>query len=265
MNFGIIKERIGNGLFGSTMTWILEILPYLKKNNLYPDWKIDTVCYGMIIPTLIIPKHVEVTSDKVISISELRKKHLYGYSTKSNGNGFEIANQIFFEYFNISSEILEIVESYKEKFTGKTLGIHYRGTDKMNREAEYISKDTVLSNILSFLKKNTYNTLVIITDEQEFINKMSQILSLKEYNIIITNSKKSKNTTPLHFQKNNINDAKDAIVDSLLLSKCDYVIKTSSCLSDWVKIWNPSIKVYNLNKFKHKWFPQCVIPVTSYL
>jgi hypothetical protein len=265
MNFGVIKDRIGNGLFGSTMTWILEILPYLKENNLYPDWQIDTVCYGRIIPTLIIPKKVIMISDKVISISELRKKHRYRYIINSNKDACEMANQIFFEYFNISSEILEMVESYKEKFTGKTLGIHYRGTDKMNKEAEYISKDIVLSNILSFLKENTYNTLVIITDEKEFINKMSQILSLKEYNIIITNSKKSKNTTPLHFQNNTIDDARDAIIDSLLLSKCDYVIKTSSCLSDWVKIWNPSIEVYNLNKFKHKWFPQSIIPVLSYL
>jgi hypothetical protein len=55
------------------------------------------------------------------------------------------------------------------------------------------------------------------------------------------------------------------MIDSLLLSKCDYVIKTSSCLSDWVKIWNPSINVYNLNKFNYAWFPQAIIPSVSYL
>ena len=26
--FGLIKDKINNGLFGNTMTWILEILPY---------------------------------------------------------------------------------------------------------------------------------------------------------------------------------------------------------------------------------------------
>jgi hypothetical protein len=40
--FGLIKDKINNGLFGSAMTWILEILPYLKKNNIYPNWDIDT-------------------------------------------------------------------------------------------------------------------------------------------------------------------------------------------------------------------------------
>ena len=55
------------------------------------------------------------------------------------------------------------------------------------------------------------------------------------------------------------------MIDSLLLSKCDYVIKTSSALSDWVIIWNPSIRVYNLNKFLFTWFPQAIIPSVSYL
>jgi hypothetical protein len=64
---------------------------------------------------------------------------------------------------------------------------------------------------------------------------------------------------------NNIDRAKEAMIDSLALSNCNYVIKTSSCLSDWVKIWNPAIEVYNLNIFYHDWFPQKIIPVKSYL
>jgi hypothetical protein len=84
--------------------------------------------------------------------------------------------------------------------------------------------------------------------------------------IITTNALRSLNNIPIHEKINtNITQAKEAMVDSLLLSKCDFVIKTSSALSDWVKIWNPSIEVYNLNKFKETWFPQAIIPVKSFL
>ena len=177
-----------------------------------------------------------------------------------------MANSLFFEYFRIAPDILEKVELYKKKFIGKTLGIHYRGTDKLNNESTYISIDLFIRNIIAFLDKNMYTSLLILSDEQDFINKIRQTITLKKYNIIITDSTKSVNGKPLHFEKtSNINQAKYAMVDSLLLSKCDYVIKTSSCLSDWVKIWNPAISVYNLNKFLFIWFPQAIIPNISYL
>ena len=35
-DFSLIKDKVDNGLFGCSMTWILEILPYLKKNKIYP-------------------------------------------------------------------------------------------------------------------------------------------------------------------------------------------------------------------------------------
>ena len=260
--FGLIKDKINNGLFGTTMTWILEILPYLKKNNIYPNWDIDTYCYGKIIPTLIIPNNITTTSNKTITLTELKTKHSHNFDY----NSCTVANSLFFEYFRIAPDILEKVETYKTKFIGKTLGIHYRGTDKFNNEATYIEIDLFIRNIIAFLDKNMYTSLLILSDEQDFINKIRQTITLKKYNIIITDSTKSVNGKPLHFEKtSNINQAKDAMVDSLLLSKCDYVIKTSSCLSDWVKIWNPAISVYNLNKFLFSWFPQAIIPNISYL
>ena len=33
-NFGTVNGFIGNGLFGATLTWILEILPFLKKHEI---------------------------------------------------------------------------------------------------------------------------------------------------------------------------------------------------------------------------------------
>lgn len=244
----IIQEKIGGGLFGCTMTWILEILPYLKCHNLYPEWDIDTVCYGKIIPLLLKAKR-RTPSNEIVSLIELKKKYGYTYTN------FEMAHNLFFHYFTISPYLLKRVEQYKKQCIGKTLGIHYRGTDKMNHESTYISSDEFINKMICFLSKHTYHTIVLITDEQDFLDK----IQLHNYNIIVTDSTKSKNGKPLHFQNNTIIDAMDAMVDSLLLSKCDYVLKTSSCLSDWIKIWNPSLEVYNVNQYKYTYFPQAFI------
>jgi hypothetical protein len=264
-NFGIIKgDNVPHGLFGATMTWILEILPFLKKKCLYPNWDINTQLYGKIIPGIINPKRVNTESKTIESLMTLKKLFAHEYTE----NECSLANELFFEYFDISPEILYTVALYEKKLIGKTLGIHFRGTDKIKSdEADYISKDMVINNIFNYLKSNTtYTTILIISDESEFIDKMLDIFSNKDYNIVCTNAKKSFDSNyPIHYQANcNIEFAKEAMVDSLILSKCDYVIKTSSCLSDWIKIWNPTIEVYNLNKFNYNWFPQSIIPVKSY-
>lgn len=259
---GIIDGKIRNGLFGSTLTWILEILPYLKKNGIYPDWQIDTYCYGPIFPNIIKPKHITSKSNIKIDLIKLKSEHPYTYK-ESECN---LAHDLFFEYFDIPNDILENVENIIEKFAGKTLGVHFRGTDKFNLEADYISQDDVLKNIIAFLSKsNEFHTIFVMSDEASFITKINSEFSNKKYNIIYTNSLRSNNNEPIHPNRCNINNAKEAIIDSLILSKCDYIIKTSSCLSDWVKIWNPSIEVYNLNKFRYTWFPQSIIPVKTYI
>lgn len=259
--FGLIYDNLYNGLFGCAMTWILEVLPYLKNHNVYPNWNINTHCYGVIVPTLIVPKKILSTNNKQIRLSELKNNTGYIYEKKD----FKMANELFFEYFDVSNCIYEEVEKYTKQFNGKTLGIHYRGTDKIT-ESEFISVDSVINNITTFLKTHReFKSLFLITDEEKF-KQMFLKVGFSSHVVIFSNSKKTINQTPLHFLKDcDINSAKEALVDSITLSKCDYVIKTSSCLSDWSKIWNPELEVYNLNKFKFKWFPQGAIPVKTYL
>jgi len=136
----------------------------------------------------------------------------------------------------------------------------------LGREASYISKEDVVKNITSFLSTNEFDTIFIISDDETFITDIKNTSFFSEKKLVFTNSLRSNDNYPLHLKTdNNIDRAKEAMIDSLALSNCNYVIKTSSCLSDWVKIWNPAIEVYNLNRFYHEWFPQKIIPVKSYL
>jgi hypothetical protein len=260
--FGTIEETLPNGLFASSLTWILEVLPFLKANNVYPNWSINTECYGHIIPAIIKPKKIAPISDRKEKLRTIKSKYGYPYKETDCQN----AHDIFHEYFEIADDILQIVESLSSHFKTKTVGVHFRGTDKLNREADYISKEDVIKNVVSFLSKSPeYNTIFVAADEEDFIEKFIKEFSNKRYTILITKSLRTKTIHPIHATNTGIERAKEAMIDSLLLSKCDFVIKTSSCLSDWVKIWNPSIVVYNLNRFKEDWFPQAIIPVRSFI
>jgi hypothetical protein len=258
----VIYDTMNNGLFGTTLTWILETLPYLKKQNIRPDWKIDTSCYGTIIPELIIPKDIENGPvNNIVTLTNLKKAHGYKFTQ----NDFELANSLFFDYFQVRSDVLDDVNSYIAQFKGKTLGVHYRGTDKYT-EAQPVSPETLIGNIKTFLQMNTdYKSLFLITDEDRVVQLFLTLMNDCQIKIITTNSKKTKTNIPIHFLNScNIEHAKQALVDSISLSKCDFVIKTSSCLSDWAKIWNPSLEVYNINKFKYDWFPQAAIQVKQW-
>ena len=55
--------------------------------------------------------------------------------------------------------------------------------------------------------------------------------------------------------------AKTALVDAIVLSKCKYLLKTSSALSAWSKVFNPEVEAYRVQGFNADWFPDANIPM----
>jgi hypothetical protein len=55
--------------------------------------------------------------------------------------------------------------------------------------------------------------------------------------------------------------ARDAIVNCLILSRCEALLKTASILSAWSKLFNPRLPVVMLNRppDEHLWFPERVL------
>lgn len=260
--YRIIDINIPGGLFGCAMTWILEILPFLKQHNITPEWFIHTEYYGYLFPHIIkSKKNINITAI-YFNLQFMTLKKQYAFHYKGN---FQLAHDMFFEYFELPTEIIQTVNKVADTFISKTLGIHYRGTDKFCGESTYISNHNFIENVYSFLIKNEeFRTIFITSDNYEFIEIFKQRFYNSKYSFIISDSAKGIDT-PIHTSGNcTIEHAKEAIIDSLILSRCDYVIKTSSTLSDWAKIWNPSLEIYNLNTYNGDSFPQAFIPVTSY-
>ena len=138
------------------------------------------------------------------------------------------------------------------------LGVHYRGTDKVS-EAPYVSYDMVEKNIKFYLDKFP-NTDAIFTssDDNNFISYIKNS-SIECPIIYRDDSYRSNNNIPIHYTNQNKYDInRDAIINCLILSRCNALMKTASILSAWSILFNPNLPLIMLNEpvDECKWFPE---------
>tara|TARA_B100000497_G_scaffold121749_1_gene151924 strand:+ start:746 stop:1660 length:915 start_codon:yes stop_codon:yes gene_type:complete len=260
------------GIFGQSLVWLIEVLYYFEYNNLINDdtkiiFELNTLNTHNLIPTFINIKKIEEYdySYKKLSIHSIK------LNTKArlpyDENSWKICNNIFNKYFKFNDYIINEVN--KLNITDNTLGIHYRGTDKNydTSQANYITIDEMIMIIEDYLNNNiNIKTLFCCSDEQIFINKIKE--KFKNYKIIEYNQFRN-NSENINYglfrygekfdeiERNKLTYA--SIIDMLALSKCKVVIKSSSALSTFSKIINPSLILYTVSAMKKDWFPHSYV------
>ena len=262
------RSDLTEGIFGECFTWLLEILNHLEKNNKINDntniiFNLNTLNNDNVIPKFVVPKQICEIEDG----SETTKISLVYYKRKNapcdfefHEDSFKKANKIFNKYFKFNDFILNEVE--KLNINNKTIGIHYRGTDKQfdKSQATPITKSELLLIIQDYMKNNEVEKIFCCSDEEDFIDKIKILYPNKliEYKQI-----RSNNSNNFGFFRNghrSSSNKKDSLtisclVDMLALSKCNTVIKTSSALSSFSKIINPSLNLYTVSAMRQPWFP----------
>lgn len=273
-NKKIIKENIKKKIFaveiysqmgiGANLVWALEIMAYCNEKGLtpqikftHPDSKQKEDYFGnyfeIRIPTISYKK---IHFAKMRNFNDLNLNTQWNYNEKLN---LDLANKLIKKYLIIKTNILVEVEKFQlENFDRKNvLGVHYRGTDKKS-EAKQISYETIERNINLYLTKNPKtNCIFISSDDKNFIDYIEN--SSVNCPIIYNNdSFRSSNNLPIHTANNNLYEInKDAIINCLLLSKCNTLMKTASILSDWSKLFNPNLQLVILSKpfDNYRFFP----------
>lgn len=181
----------------------------------------------------------------------------------------EYANALLGNYLELKREIQDYVEFFVERqFSHKTvLGVHYRGTDKKS-EAHPVSWEYVAGTISNYLDMNSQvDALFVASDEEEFIAWIRT--KIRNVEVLFHNDVgRSRDGRAIHVQPalgDNYVKGKEALVNCLLLSRCDALVRTSSFLSAWSSVFNPHLPVIMLNRpFDNKlWFPDRVIVQNS--
>lgn len=248
---------------GAKLVWCLEILLYCKKNNLVPYFKfsyIDSKPEDDFFSAFFKTNYGNQGS----KIKFVQVKHIGETPLDLNYNqelDLSLANQLMNEHIIPRTEIISETEEFcKNHFNGlKTMGVHFRNTDKIS-EAPAVDYITVVKNIDYCLERNSsIEKIFITTDDKNFLMFMQEShLSAKI--VFREDSYRSADGIAIHnradVDKYDIN--KDAVMNMMILTKCDFILKSASFLSAVALIYNPSISFAMFNKpfDKKLWFPE---------
>lgn len=162
-------------------------------------------------------------------------------------------SQLIKKYIQIKPAVQKVVDDYVEKnFNSYVIGIHYRGTDKMAvcPRADY---EVMSSKVIELCNKQELMnpTIFVATDEQDFLAHMQETFPGQ---VIFQDCIRSENGKPVHLAKENkYKKGEEALVDCLLLSKCQYLIRTSSNLSLCSTFFNETLPVIEVTKKYEKY------------
>lgn len=157
------------------------------------------------------------------------------------------------KYIRFRPQILEEASRFEEEhFEGHyMIGVHYRGTDKMKEEASVIHPHEVYRYVMDKIRslgRKDYRIFLATDDAgtaRLFASAFSGRICLQD-----TVRSESRRSPPPHLAPGHDRHTlgKEALLDCLLLSRCDLLIRTSSNLSLWSTYLNPDLPVIELNE-----------------
>ena len=182
-----------------------------------------------------------------VEYTPLRK----GYYVEYSGASRKEVNNLIQKYIHLKPFLTKKIDSFvKDYFENHyIIGVHYRGTDKFSEapRASYERVPEAIEKLKSEKKIPKNFKIFIATDEAAFLDFMKGKYGDKiiQYEGII----RSTNRRPVHTSGiDNFKVGEDAITDCVLLSKTQYLIRTSSNLSLWSTYFNPDLPVLELTK-----------------
>jgi hypothetical protein len=124
-----------------------------------------------------------------------------------------------------------------------TLGVHYRGTDK-KLESVTVPWADFCRLVESTMAENPNLTSIFVSSDEEAFIKFFVAWPFRKPIKVAPAKFLANGGMPIHFSGHpGLEIGREALISSLLLSNCGFLVKTPSYLSAWSKIFNPSLPV----------------------
>lgn len=257
LNIYLDSEWLG---FGARLIKTLELLHFAKSKSVelniefgYKDKKKLKYFSKLFLPV----KERLFLNKKYIRIedtSEIEKGRNLNLLLDIKG-----ANNMLFDNFSVNDNLkLELDEFINSHFKNeKILGVHYRGTDKEG-EAPRLQEELLVKEIHNYIKKG-YTKIFISSDEVAILEMVKRKLHPVPV-VYRQDAFRSADGDQFHRKAENAKDVinHDALMNILILSKTDFLLKTASIMSDCCFIFNPNLQ-YNILSTPHSsdltWWP----------
>jgi len=177
------------------------------------------------------------------------------------GGGLRAAARSYIDkYIKIKDAVQKKTQAYyKANMSGRhVLGVHMRGTDRhMDAHVDCCSPPARLyvRQIDKYLKIRPEAFIFVATDSEVLLDEIRQRYPQK---VIFYDAMRSKNNVEaVHWtlEGSPYKKGEDALVDCLLLSKCDFLIRSISNLSVTSLYFNPHLRQLNIAQlyYNNQW------------
>jgi hypothetical protein len=160
------------------------------------------------------------------------------------------ASQLLGRFVRPRQHVLQAVDAFWTSNFGPgatVLGVHMRGTDKQaDIGGEIVPPQVYMHHIDAYLQEHPHARLLLATDSPRFLRRMRERYSTK---LVARNVLRSERNAFLDVQPAGANERKgfDVLVDALLLSRCNFLLKSSSAVGEFAIYFNLSLHSRSLD------------------
>jgi hypothetical protein len=247
-----IDAKVG---FFAQLNWLMEVLLYCKMKDKLPyveltgqygaggDWLTQYFEWKNPVKR---PEYVKKAPNKA-------EMHL-GVDLHPKLT-FPLVTELFHEHLRVRKDVLDEVSAVCRYYSvgHHTLGLHFRGSDKMRSESPY---DVMMEDLWFVAREYTphYGGIFVASDEPDFEDFISTYRRVS----FIENEIKCNGEVPVHdVPGDKYKKGLEALCNCLVLSRCGTLIKTISFLSGWSKVFNPALDVIIVGEQheRARWWP----------
>ena len=263
LQFDIFRQHVG---FFAELNYVLFACQYAEGLQLFPlvNLRSDTYrnssnseWFGQIFERKGVPS----SAGGILKLNVYDELKLPFSKGRIGPVSISRAHQTFDKYFCVSKTILDKVEGLITRIGCPYVAMHFRGTDK-KKEAPSVSLQT-LQAIFSRLRSEFHpnvSKVYVATDEAYIIEKLGKNFGGFEvfFREEVTRSNYGNAIhTNLVEPDNRYRIGEEALIDCLMLSRSQFLVRTASFLSGWASIFCPTMPFIMVNRPYEAttWFP----------
>ena len=155
------------------------------------------------------------------------------------------ANRVIVKYVRILPRVLDVAQTfYTARILSKgarpLLGLHIRGTDKIrNVGGRVVPPNEYLPLVDMFLRRHEDALIYLATDSPKFLKQMQA--QHGERLIVYDALRSQRNAFADTSLSDNYKKGEDALVEALMLSCTNFLVKPASALSEFALYFNPDL------------------------